>query len=161
MPSLPGYLKAMQDVCREYGALFVVDEVMCGLGRTGKLHAWQDENVTPDIQLMGKGLAGGYREISAMLVGGADESLIDTFHAHRKSFNHGHTFQNSPSACAAGLEVLKIIQEQDLLKNVRHMGALLKERLAARLGDHPNVGDIRGDGLFLGVSRHHSLPVPY
>ena len=110
---------------------------------------------------MGKGLAGGYRELSAMLIGGAKEPLFDAFYARDKSFNNGHTFQNSAVACAAGLEVLKVIQEQDLIKNVQHMGALLKQRLVARLGCHPNVGDIRGGGLFIGVNRPHSLVVQH
>jgi len=152
MPSLPGYLKAMEDVCREYGALFIVDEIMCGMGRCGQLHAWQGEKVHPDIQLMGKGLAGGYREISAILVGGQERCLFDAFYEQKKTFNHGHTFQNSPVGAAAGLEALKIIQELDLIKNVRHKGALLMQRLKARIADHPNVGDIRGQGLFIGVS---------
>lgn len=148
MPSSPGYLQAMKQVCRDYGALFIVDEIMCGFGRCGTMHAWQRENVVPDIEVMGKGLAGGYKQISAMLI---SNDLYDELEDCEFTFNHGHTFQNSPEGCAAGLECLKIIQEQDLVKNVEVMGALLKQGLEARLKPHPNVLDIRGSGLFIGV----------
>jgi adenosylmethionine-8-amino-7-oxononanoate aminotransferase len=152
MPSLPGYLQAMEEVCRDFGALFIVDEIMCGFGRCGKLHAWEGENVTPDIQVMGKGLAGGQREISALLVGGLaqEQFLIDALRENGTNFNHGHTFQNNPPACAAALEALGIVLE--LLPNVQKMGALLKKRLIAKIGHLPFVGNIRGEGLFLGVS---------
>ena len=126
--------------------LFILDEVMCGMGRTGHMHAWQEEGVVPDIQLLGKGLAGGYAALSAMLVG----PLVADALGHG-AFAHGHTFQNFPAACAAGLAVQRIIRDDNLLANVRDKGPKLGNKLAARLGDHPHVGNIRGPGLFRGV----------
>lgn len=147
VPALPGYLAAMKNVCKKYGVLFILDEVMCGMGRTGYMHAWQEEGVAPDIQLVGKGLAGGYAAVSAMLVG---PEVVDALGDN--CFAHGHTFQNFPVACAAGLAVQKIVDEDKLLQNVKIKGDRLMKKLVARLGDHPNVGNIRGAGFFRGVS---------
>jgi adenosylmethionine-8-amino-7-oxononanoate aminotransferase len=121
------------------------------MGRTGYLHAWQKEGVAPDIQVIGKGLAGGFQQLSAMLVG---PKVSDAFEygPGTGAFSHGHTFQNFPLGCAAGLEVQKIIQEEHLLQNVREKGTRLSKALKKRLGSHPHVGDIRGAGLFWGVS---------
>ena len=145
VPFVPGYLKAMQTVCRKYGVLFMVDEVMCGMGRTGTLHVWQAEpGFTPDIQTMGKGLGVGYQPIGAMMIS------IDIFKAFSKSgqFVHGQTYEGMPVQAVAALEVLRIIQEKNLLLNVRKKGLYLEQRLRSMLGDHPYVGDIRGRGLF-------------
>jgi adenosylmethionine-8-amino-7-oxononanoate aminotransferase len=141
----------VRDVCDKYGVLLIFDEVMCGMGRTGYLHAWQKEGVAPDIQVIGKGLAGGFQQLSAMLVG---PKVSDAFEygPGTGAFSHGHTFQNFPLGCAAGLEVQKIIQEEHLLQNVREKGTRLSKALKKRLGSHPHVGDIRGAGLFWGVS---------
>lgn len=151
VPAEAGYLAAMREVCDRYGVLLVFDEVMCGMGRTGYLHAWQKDNVAPDIQTVGKGLAGGFQQLSAMLV---SPKITDAFEHGPGSgvFSHGHTFQNYPLACAAGLEVQKIIREENMLQNIRTKGTRLSKLLQKRLGDHPNVGDIRGAGLFWGVS---------
>ncbi|KAF1950063.1 aminotransferase [Byssothecium circinans] len=150
VPAVPGYLKALRELCDEYGALLIFDEVMCGMGRLGtNLHAWQNERVVPDIQVIGKGMAGGYKPISGVLIG-KKAGVLDVLETDGY-FNHGHTFQNSPEACAAGLEVLKIILEGTLLENVREKGELLRRKLKDRLKDCPHVGDIRGDGLFIGV----------
>ncbi|KAF3050063.1 hypothetical protein E8E11_009176 [Didymella keratinophila] len=163
VPAEAGYLAAMRDVCDRYGVLLIFDEVMCGMGRTGYLHAWQKDNVAPDIQTVGKGLAGGFQQLSAMLV---SPKITDAFEHGPGSgaFSHGHTFQNYPLACAAGLEVQKIIQEENLLQNVRTKGNRLSKLLKKRLGDHPNVGDIRGAGLFWGIEfvqdRHTKDPFP-
>ena len=97
----------MKDVCSKHGVLLILDEVMCGMGRTGFLHAWQEEGVVPDIQLMGKGLAGGYAPLSAMLI---SKDIGQAFERCSGTFNHGHTFQNNPLACAAGLAVQHIIE---------------------------------------------------
>ncbi|KAF2124711.1 PLP-dependent transferase [Dothidotthia symphoricarpi CBS 119687] len=154
VPALPGYLKAMRKVCDKYGILLILDEVMCGMGRTssGNLHAWQDvgEGAVPDIQIIGKGLAGGFQAISGMLVG---KPIVDAFINGPGSgaFSHGHTFQNFPVACAAALEVQKIVREEKLLQNVSQKGEVLSEKLKRRLGGHRNVGDIRGKGLFWGI----------
>lgn len=148
VPSPSGYLKAMKDVCHKYGALFILDEVMCGMGRTGTLHAWQVEEVVPDIQLMAKGLGGGYQPISAMLV---NKKIVDVLGKGSQQFIHGLTYQAMPLGAVAGLEVQRIIQQKRLLENVSEQGTLLECELRDKLTSHPNVGDIRGRGLFWGV----------
>jgi adenosylmethionine-8-amino-7-oxononanoate aminotransferase len=137
----------MKQVCKKYEVLFILDEVMCGMGRTGYMHAWQEEDAVPDIQLVGKGLAGGYAAISAMLVGPLIADALGD-----NAFAHGHTFQNFPTACAAGLAVQKIVRDDKLVGNVRDKGKKLMQKLKARLDGHSNVFDIRGKGLFVGVS---------
>jgi adenosylmethionine-8-amino-7-oxononanoate aminotransferase len=146
----PGYMKAMKDVCHRHGALFICDEIMCGMGRTGKWHVYQQEmeGSEPDILVLGKGLAAGVQPISAMLI---NQKILDVLAGGSKSFVHGHTFQNHPLGCAAALEVIKIIQEDDLLANVCRMGDLLKGLLHKKLDPLANVGDVRGRGLFIGV----------
>jgi adenosylmethionine-8-amino-7-oxononanoate aminotransferase len=138
---------AMKRVCQQYGVLLILDEVMCGMGRTGYMHAWQEEKVVPDIQLIGKGLAGGYAAISAMLIGPVIADALG-----ENAFAHGHTFQNFSTACAAGLAVQEIVRDDNLLANVRDKGEKLMQKLKGRLGDHAHVLDIRGKGLFIGVS---------
>lgn len=148
VPCVPGYLKAMRDVCHKHGALFILDEVMCGMGRTGTLHAWQAEGVVPDIQTMGKGLGAGYQPIAAMMI---SQKVVKVLMKGSGLFIHGQTYQGMPVQAAAALEVLRIIQENKLMENVSKQGAYLEKRLKAVLGDHPNVGDIRGRGLFWGL----------
>ena len=148
VPAVPGYLKAMQDVCHKYGSLLIFDEVMCGSGRTGTLHAWQAEDVVPDIQTMAKGLGGGYVPISAVL---ATEKVVKVIMKGSGEFVHGQTYEGMPVTAAGALEVQKFIQDNNLLENVSLQGAYLGERLKALLGGHPNVGDIRGGGLFWGI----------
>jgi adenosylmethionine-8-amino-7-oxononanoate aminotransferase len=142
----------MQDVCRSHGVLFILDEVMCGLGRTGSMHAYQQhEGVVPDILLLGKGLAGGYAPLSAMLVGEKIASALWSG-SGTGSFNHGHTFQNHAGSCAQGLAVQDVIFHDNLIQNVREKGAVLEKQLRTHLSSHRYVGDIRGSGLFWGVS---------
>ena len=148
VPAVPGYLKAMQDVCHKYGALLIFDEVMCGSGRTGTLHAWQAEDVIPDIQTMAKGLGGGYVAISAVL---ATEKVVKVIMKGSGEFVHGQTYEGMPATAVGALEVQKFIQDNNLLENVSIQGAYLGERLKALLGHHPNVGDIRGRGLFWAI----------
>ncbi|KAL1842607.1 hypothetical protein VTJ49DRAFT_4655 [Mycothermus thermophilus] len=148
VPALPGYFKAMHAVCKKYGALLIFDEVMCGMGRSGTLHAWEQENVVPDIQTIGKCLGGGYQPVAGLLV---NRRVVDVLMKGSSAFIHGHTYQGHPAGCAAALEVQRIIKEENLLRNVRAMGGLLSRRLKERLGQHPNVGDIRGRGLFWGI----------
>jgi adenosylmethionine-8-amino-7-oxononanoate aminotransferase len=143
-----GYLQEMRNVCDKYGILLIFDEVMCGMGRIGHLHAWQKWGVVPDIQLVGKGLAAGFAEISGMLV---NHKVANAFKHSKEVFAHGHTFQNFPLACAAALATQKIIKTDDLLANVQRKGLLLGKKLNERLGTHRYVGDIRGEGLFWGV----------
>lgn len=143
----------MKAVCDKYGALLILDEVMCGMGRSGTLHAWEQEGVVPDIQTLGKGLGGGYAPVSGVLIG---TKVVDALDKGTGVFRHGQTYQGHPVSCAAALAVQRIIKEQNLLENVRNMGALLERELRARLENHPHVGDIRGKGLFWGVRFHHS-----
>ncbi|KAK8042601.1 Exo70 exocyst complex subunit [Apiospora phragmitis] len=148
VPAVQGYFKAMRAVCDKYGALLILDEVMCGMGRTGTLHAWEQEDVVPDIQTLGKCLGGGYQPIAGVLV---SCNVVDVLMRGSGSFAHGHTYQGHPIACAAALEVQKIVRDEQLLNNVRSMGELMSIRLAEALQDHPNVGAIRGRGLFWGI----------
>jgi adenosylmethionine-8-amino-7-oxononanoate aminotransferase len=143
--ALPGYFPAMRAVCDRHGALLILDEVMCGMGRTGTLHAWQQEAVFPDIQVIAKGLAGGYQPLGAVLIG---RKIIDALRMGSGSFMHGHTYQAHPIACAAGLAVQQVIREENLLQEVVVMGAHLEQALQERFGNHRHVGDIRGRGLF-------------
>lgn len=153
-PAVPGYLKAMREVCDRYGVLLIFDCIMCGMGRTGYLHAWQadEDEVVPDIQLVGKGLAGGFQPVSGMLIG---PKVVKAFENGPSNgvFNHGHTFQNYPIGAAAALETQRVIQDERLLENVKEKGPLLEKKLRQRLEPHRYVGDIRGpkEGLFLGV----------
>ncbi len=143
-----GYFKAMREVCDRHGALLILDEVMCGMGRTGTMHAWEQEGVVPDIQIIAKGLGGGYQPIGAVLVSGR---VIDALRKGSGAFMHGHTYQAHPMACAAALAVQKTIREENLLDNVRVMGALLEAKMNDRFGNHAHVGDVRGRGLFWAI----------
>jgi len=118
---------------------------MCGMGRTGTLHAWEQEGVVPDIQTVGKGLGAGYGCISAVLVNAA---LVNSFKKAGKPFAHGQTYMAYPLAAAAALKVQQVIQGQGLVGHVADMGEYLERSLAERLLPHPHVGDIRGRGLF-------------
>jgi adenosylmethionine-8-amino-7-oxononanoate aminotransferase len=148
VPSVPGYLKAMRDICHRHGALFILDEVMSGTGRCGTLHAWQEEGVAPDLQTMGKGLSGGYQAVAAVLI---SKKVISALVNGSGQFVNGHTYQAMPVQAAAALEVQRIIREENLVQNVKTQGEHLEKRLKSLLGDHPNVGDIRGRGLFWGL----------
>ncbi|EAW07163.1 aminotransferase, class III [Aspergillus clavatus NRRL 1] len=148
VPAVPGYFPAMKAVCEKYGALFVLDEVMSGMGRCGTLHAWEDEGVVPDLQTIGKGLGAGYAPVSGLLI---SEKVVEAMDKGTGVFRHGQTYQGHPVACAAALAVQKIIKEENLLENVRAMGAYLEKQLRARVESHPNVGNVRGKGLFWGV----------
>jgi len=148
VPCVPGYLKAMQSICHKHGALFILDEVMCGSGRTGTLHVWQAENVIPDIQTMAKGLGGGYQPIAAMLI---NHKVAKALWDGSGQIVHGQTYQSMPLQAAAALEVQRIIRDDQLLDNVTKQGAYLEKRLKVVLGNHPCVGDIRGRGLFWGL----------
>lgn len=139
----------MKSVCEKYGALLILDEIMSGMGRCGTLHAWEQEGIVPDMQTIGKGLGGGYVPVSGVLIG---DNIVQTLDKGTGAFRHGQTYQGHPVSCAAALAVQRVIKEQNLLKNVREMGEYLSTRLKEAIGDHPNVGDIRGKGLFWGVS---------
>jgi adenosylmethionine-8-amino-7-oxononanoate aminotransferase len=146
--ALPGYFEGVRAVCDRHGALLILDEVMSGMGRTGTLHAWEQEAVTPDIQIVAKGLGAGYQPIGGILVHGR---VIAGLAAGSGAFMHGHTYQAHPVACAAAVAVQQVIADDGLLDNVRAMGALLEQRLVERFGNHRHVGDIRGRGLFWAI----------
>lgn len=148
VPSVKGYLQAMKEVCHKHGALFILDEVMCGMGRTGYLHAWQAENVVPDIQTLGKGLGAGYMPIAAVLVG---KRVIDVLKEGTGKFVHGQTYQAMPLQAAAALAVQQVIKDDNLLENIETQGRYLGEQLHKIIGTHKYVGDIRGRGLFWGI----------
>jgi adenosylmethionine-8-amino-7-oxononanoate aminotransferase len=143
-----GYFKGVREICDRHGALLILDEVMCGMGRTGTTHAWQQEGVAPDIQAIAKGLGGGYQPIGAMLASG---KIIDTIRAGSGAFQHGHTYLAHPLACAAALAVQDVIREDNLLEQVKQRGKQLEQRLTERFGNHRHVGDIRGRGLFWAI----------
>lgn len=138
----------MKAVCERHGALLMYDEIMCGMGRTGTLHAWEQEGVPPDIQTVGKTLGSGYAPISAILV---NDKVVEGLKGGSGYFTHGQTYQSLPISCAAALEVQRIIQEEGLVANVARMGNYLQSLLHKRLGHNPYVGDIRGRGLFWAV----------
>ncbi|KAK1569630.1 aminotransferase class-III [Colletotrichum navitas] len=148
VPAVPGYFKAMKSVCDKYGALLILDEVMSGMGRSGTLHVWEQEDVVPDIQTIAKGLGGGYAPMAGMLI---NHRVADALKDGSGAFSHGHTYQGHPVGCAAALEVQRIIREENLVANVRKQGALLEKLLREHLSEHPYVGDIRGKGLFWGI----------
>jgi len=143
--ALPGYFQRVRTICDRYGALLILDEVMCGMGRTGTLHAWEQEGITPDIQVIAKGLGGGYQPIGGILIA---ERIVRALADGSGGFLHGQTYQAHPVACAAALEVQRIIREDGLIANVQAMGRRLELALQDRFGNHRHVGDIRGRGLF-------------
>ena len=145
---VPGYLKGVRELCTRHGILLILDEVMCGMGRTGTLHACEAEGVVPDLLVIAKGLGGGYQPIGAVL---AQQPIVDAFAHGSGMFQHGHTYLGHPVACAAALAVQQVIHRDGLLAQVQRRGHGLRERLVATFGTHPNVGDIRGRGLFQAI----------
>ncbi|KAL4752431.1 hypothetical protein BDW72DRAFT_67802 [Aspergillus terricola var. indicus] len=148
VPAVPGYLAAMKTVCEKHGALFILDEIMCGMGRCGGLHAWEQEDVIPDLQTIGKALGGGYAPVSGLLV---SDKVVQAIDKGTGAFRHGQTYQGHPISCAAALAVQRVIAEEQLLDNVKIMGGYLETRLRGALEGMQYVGDIRGKGLFWGV----------
>ncbi|MDH0310046.1 aspartate aminotransferase family protein [Klebsiella pasteurii] len=148
MPPTPGYLQGVRRLCDKYGILYIADEVMCGMGRTGTLHAFEQDGVVPDIVTIAKGLGGGYQPIGAVL---ASEQIVAALQAGSGMFQHGHTYICHPTAAAAALAVQQVIERDRLLEQVQQQGAYLQQALHDVLGGLPYVGDTRGRGLFAGV----------
>ncbi len=148
VPPVGDYFRRIREICDRHGVLLILDEVMCGMGRTGTLHACEQEGIAPDLMTIAKGLGGGYQPIGAVLVSGA---IREAMRAGSGFFQHGHTYMGHPMAAAAGLAVQETIRRNKLLDNVRTMGALLEARLTERFGNHHHVGDIRGRGLFRAI----------
>jgi adenosylmethionine-8-amino-7-oxononanoate aminotransferase len=148
VPAPEGYFGAVREICDRHGVLLILDEVMCGMGRTGTRHAWEQEGIAPDIQAIAKGLGGGYQPIGAML---ASARIVDVIRDGSGAFQHGHTYLAHPLACAAALEVQRVIDDEQLLDRVKDLGRHLERRLTERFGNHRHVGDIRGRGLFQAI----------
>jgi len=148
VPAAPGYFKRIREICDRHGILLILDEVMCGMGRTGSLHACEQEGVAPDLMAVAKGLGGGYAPIGATYVG---KHIYDAIAKGSGAFQHGHTYMGHPLACSAALAVQRIIRRDGLLKNVRERGQQLAQALHERFSKHPHVGNLRGRGLFQGI----------
>lgn len=148
VPPVDGYFKRVREICDEYGIHLILDEVMCGTGRTGTMMAYEQEHITPDIVCMAKGLAAGYQPVGAVL---CRNPITDAIRNGSGFFQHGHTFMGHAAAVAASLATLKVIDRHNLLDNVRTRGDSIQQSLRAGLADHPRVGDIRGRGLFIGI----------
>ncbi len=148
VPAVVGYFKRIREICDNYGVLLILDEVMCGAGRTGTFFASEQEDIVPDMVCMAKGLGAGIQAIGAML---CSEKIYNAIRDGSGFFQHGHTYMGHPVAAATALAVINEIEQQGLLRNVQEMGQYLKDTLNARFGQNPFVGDIRGRGLFFGL----------
>ncbi len=148
VPAVEGYFKRIRDICNRYGVLLILDEVMCGMGRTGHLFACEADAIAPDILALAKGLGAGYQPIGAML---CTDEIYGAIEAGSGFFQHGHTYLGHPVAAAAGLAVVEKLVSQDLVSQCKAKGAFLEKALNARFGQHAHVGDIRGRGLFQGL----------
>ncbi len=148
VPAVDGYFQRIREICDRYGILLILDEVMCGMGRTGSLFSCEQDRVRPDIICIAKGLGAGIQPIGAML---CSAEIYRAITDGSGFFQHGHTYMGHATACSAGLAVLKEIEDRQLLAQVQTKGKRLKQALKEQLSDHPKVGDIRGRGLFLGI----------
>jgi adenosylmethionine-8-amino-7-oxononanoate aminotransferase len=148
VPPVADYFKRIRAICDRYGVLLILDEVMCGMGRTGTLYACEQDGIAPDLIAIAKGLGGGYQPVGAVLL---SKQIFDAFSKGSGFFQHGHTYMGHPMAAAAGLAVQEVIRRDGLLANVAAMGGHLQRRLEERFANHHYVGNIRGRGLFRGV----------
>src|SRR6056300_1638724 len=159
VPPVDGYFKRIRDICDQYGVLLILDEVMCGMGRTGTLYACDQDRVRPDIIAIAKGLGAGYQPVGAML---CSKDIYEAIATGSGFFQHGHTYLAHPVACAAAHAVLSKIIETGLPSRAAMMGNRLIQALQSAFGQHPFIGDIRGRGLFIGMEfvadRTHKTP---
>ena len=157
---VPGYLRAVREVCDRHGVLLILDEVMCGMGRPGTLHACEAEGVAPDLLVIAKGLGGGYQPIGAVL---AQRRIVEAMTRGSGFFQHGHTYLGHPVACAAALAVQEVIERDGLLARVHARGERFGRMLHEAFGAHPHVGDIRGRGYFWGIEfvRDRATKAPF
>jgi adenosylmethionine-8-amino-7-oxononanoate aminotransferase len=144
----PGYFRRIREICDRHGILLILDEVMCGMGRTGTLHACEQEGVAPDLMVIAKGLGGGYQPVGAVLIG---QPVIDAIAAGTGFFQHGHTYIGHPVACAAALAVQQVLARDRLVERCAAQGRRLREALDEAFREHPYVGDLRGRGLFQAI----------
>lgn len=160
-PAPKGYFKHIREICDRYGVLYIADEVMCGMGRTGSLYALEQEGIAADITTMAKGLGAGYQPIAAVL---ASEKVVEAILAGSGRLWNGHTYMSHAVACAGSLAVMQEIESRGLLKRVKELGGRLERGLKERLGQHAHVGDIRGRGLFWSLEivadRESKAPFP-
>ena len=148
VPAVEGYFKRIREICDKYGVLLILDEVMCGMGRTGHLFAYEADDIVPDILCIAKGLGAGYQPIGAML---CNSKIYQEIEHGSGFFQHGHTYLGHPIAIAAGLAVVSKILNEKLVDRVVRQGAVLKDQLMQTFGQNANIGDIRGRGLFMGL----------
>ncbi|MGB1866350.1 MAG: aspartate aminotransferase family protein [Candidatus Puniceispirillaceae bacterium] len=148
VPAVDGYFKRIREICDRYDVLLILDEVMCGMGRTGTLFAYEAEDIQPDIVTIAKGLGAGYQPIGAFL---CSDHIYQTIADGSGFFQHGHTYLGHPTACAAAYAVVQKMTQKNLPARVQMMGAKLRQALQDAFGQHPHIGDIRGRGLFLGL----------
>src|SRR4029453_4713448 len=146
--AVPGYFRRVREICDRHGILLILDEVMSGMGRTGTLHACEQEGIVPDLMTIAKGLGGGFQPIGAVLARGA---LVSAISAGSGFFKHGHTYLGHAVACAAGLAVQQVIERDGLLLNVQLKGRSFERMMREQFAGHPHVGDIRGRGVFWAV----------
>lgn len=152
VPAEQGYFKRIREICDEHNVLLILDEVMCGAGRTGHYFAFEEDKVIPDIVTLAKGLGGGYQPIGAVICRDHIHNQIVT---ECGSFSHGHTYIGHATACAAGLAVMDVLESERLLDKVKDTGQMLRAELNAAFSEHPFIGDIRGKGLFIGIELVH------
>jgi adenosylmethionine-8-amino-7-oxononanoate aminotransferase len=148
VPPTPNYFKRIRETCDRHGILLIADEVMCGMGRTGTLHALEQEGIAPDLMTIAKGLGGGYQPVGAVL---ASTKVVDAIKRGSGMFQHGHTYIGHAVGAAAALAVQRVIERDGLLAKVRADGEYFAQALRKALGGHDHVGDIRGRGFFWGV----------
>ncbi|MFT5520829.1 MAG: adenosylmethionine-8-amino-7-oxononanoate aminotransferase [Enterobacterales bacterium] len=148
VPAVDGYFKRIREICDQYGVMLILDEVMCGIGRTGSMFAYEVEGIIPDMVTSAKGLGAGYQPIGALLCQGY---ITDAIREGSGFFQHGHTFMGHATAVAGSLATLNYIKNNELLAKVNVRGEQLRQSLRAKLNAHPHVGDIRGRGLFVGI----------
>jgi adenosylmethionine-8-amino-7-oxononanoate aminotransferase len=147
VPAAPGYFQEIRRICDEHHVLFIADEVMCGSGRCGTFYAHEADGVLPDLVTIAKGLGGGYQPIGAVI---ARQHIYDALQDDVEAFAHGHTYIGHAIACAAGVAIQECL-DASLLAAVPEKGKRLLALLNDRIGNHPNVGNIRGRGLFAGI----------
>ena len=161
VPATQGYFKRIREICDRYDVLLIMDEVMCGVGRSGSFFAFEQEQAVPDLVCMAKGLGAGYQPIGAVV---ANDKVYQAIASGSGFFQHGHTFMAHPVACAAAVATIQTIGDQKLLQAVNQQGAMLKRELESALSDFPYIGDIRGKGLFLGIElvadKVSKIPLP-
>ena len=146
--AVDGYFRRIREICDKYGVLLVLDEVMCGMGRTGYLYACEHDETRPDIICIAKGLGAGYQPIGAMLCSSAIYAVLENGSGF---FQHGHTYLGHPTAAAAANAVLDVLIDQNLLFDVIPKGDALEDLLHSNFNQHPHIGDIRGRGLFRAI----------